>query len=749
MAQVTASTASWPTLATSLPGPETMSALADVDAALLTPAHLLDAITCTERLQSHLAGLQISLLTEFAKPGRAGDITRIVETLTDLGSAAHTTNGTLDPDLLHALVTDHAHGMAAAEVAAALHISPITARGRVERAIDLHDGLPATHLALTQGLIDRGRAAVIAEQTDILDPETRSQVEDIVLPLAHGRTAGRLRPLVDRAVIIADPGAAERRVKRALTGREVTHRPLKDQLSLIKAILPADGAVTVFTLIDLLAGRKAKGDDRLIGERRADALSDLCKQLLTHGLVDLRGIIAAGDDQDDPDEFGDLLNDDEPDIDDAEDDFGDPADNPNGPVASNCDWYDDDVDTGTATGMIDGENSANTDPTPASEAAVNANTARAAAGAGVSADSDDTGALPATEGVAEPPATVDAAPGTDLGANGPNEAPVLAAADPTNRATTPSPKPDSQRLLRRQGRRPHLTLTMSLSTLVALDRMPGHLDGYGAVTAELAEAIMDCAASLNLVIIDPTTGHPLHASGREYYRPRQHHRDIAVTMAETCRFPSCRQPVWKCDLDHRKAYDHQNPELGGQTDPCNLDPLCRRHHLMKHHSDWSPQRQPDGTMKWTSPTNHTHIDPPREITLPGELLMPTPSPRTSIGSADEEHHSRCTATSTDTFDQPGVLSRSYAIRLANREELHQRVLQRLANLRRRDIAEMSGGNSGSARKGAGCTNRPNDRNPDCDCSGDDHSGTRSSNVNSTSDWVDFDDHPAWTTANIP
>ena len=37
-----------------------------------------------------------------------------------------------------------------------------------------------------------------------------------------------------------------------------------------------------------------------------------------------------------------------------------------------------------------------------------------------------------------------------------------------------------------------------MSTLMALDRLPGHLDGYGAITAELAEAIMDCAASLNL-----------------------------------------------------------------------------------------------------------------------------------------------------------------------------------------------------------------------------------------------------------
>ncbi len=221
----------WAALATAPPGPGTLTALTDTDITTLTPAHLLDAITCTERLLSHLAGRQTTLLTEFARPGRAGDITGIVDTLTEHGSAAHTTDGTLDPDLLHILVTDHAHGMAAAEIAAALHISPITARGRVEKAIDLHDGLPATHQALTTGLIDRGRAAVIAEQTDILDPDTRTQVENIVLPLAQIRTAGRLRPLIERAVITADPTAADRRVKKARRTREVTHRPLKDQLN--------------------------------------------------------------------------------------------------------------------------------------------------------------------------------------------------------------------------------------------------------------------------------------------------------------------------------------------------------------------------------------------------------------------------------------------------------------------------------------------------------------------------------------
>ena len=110
---------------------------------------------------------------------------------------------------------------------------------------------------------------------------------------------------------------------------------------------------------------------------------------------------------------------------------------------------------------------------------------------------------------------------------------------------------------------------------------------------------------------------------------------------------------------------------------------------MKHHSTWTQQRQPDGTMTWRSPTGHTYTDPPREITLPGELLTPTPTPRTTIGLADTEHrqplHHNTPGTSptdkaADNAEQD-TRTRSYAIRLADREDTHQRVLHRLANLR--------------------------------------------------------------------
>ncbi|HEY5113960.1 MAG TPA: hypothetical protein VIJ00_00395, partial [Nakamurella sp.] len=58
----------------------------------------------------------------------------------------------------------------------------------------------------------------------------------------------------------------------------------------------------------------------------------------------------------------------------------------------------------------------------------------------------------------------------------------------------------------------------------------------------------------------------------------------------------------------------------------NIDPLCRAHHWLKHHTAWSSTRGPGHTQVWSSPTGHRYIDPPRTLTLPGELLVPADAP---------------------------------------------------------------------------------------------------------------------------
>ena len=524
---------------------------------------------------------------------------------------------------------------------------------------------------------------------------------------------------------MADPDAAERRVKKAKRGREVTHQPLKDQLSLIRAVMPADNAVTVYTLIDLLAAATTTGDERIIGERRSDALHDMCHELLTHGHLDLRGLLDLDSDGD-SDVQEEFWDDTAPTDEEAgrvdnrsynnvnTNDLDDDDDDDDGAVSS-CSLGLFRADDRMSTGRPDDSPLPNT---PVSNAAVSNAAVPNAAVPNAAVPNDQQ-----HRDVQRPSQTQNP---TGTAANPPHSPPRSrlenSSAHP-EKSTSNRRRASSKGLLRRQGRRPHLTLTMSMSTLMALDRLPGHLDGYGAITAELSAAIAYCAASLNLVVIDPQTGTPLHANSRKYYRPRQADRDVAGTLAENCRFPSCRQPAWRCDLDHRTAYDHEHPERGGETSSTNLDPLCRRHHLMKHHSDWKSVRQPDGALRWTSPTRHTYTDLPREITLPGELLAPAPLPRTTVGLADHEHQTQC----AQPDDVPEPAPGSYQFRLAERRQLHRHVLGRLATLRRQqrqaDIVAEAGA-SQAMQFGRRRDGKSEDRFQD-------------------------DDEPAWMTANIP
>ena len=169
----------------------------------------------------------------------------------------------------------------------------------------------------------------------------------------------------------------------------------------------------------------------------------------------------------------------------------------------------------------------------------------------------------------------------------------------------------------RQGRRPHLSVTLGLGTLAGLDNLPGSLAGFGAIPAGLARSIAASAATINALITDPDTGR-VTAAGALTYRPTQELRDQIAAILNVCQFPSCRQPVWRCDMDHRDEFNHRHPEQGGKTSPENVGPFCRRHHLIKHHSDWRIRIDPNRyVLEFTSPTGHHYRKQGRQAAAPG------------------------------------------------------------------------------------------------------------------------------------
>jgi hypothetical protein len=83
--------------------------------------------------------------------------------------------------------------------------------------------------------------------------------------------------------------------------------------------------------------------------------------------------------------------------------------------------------------------------------------------------------------------------------------------------------------------------------------------------------------------------------------PDRHAEQLAV-RDRTCVFPWCTRPARSCDCDHIVARGRAGP-----TCPCNLAPLCRRHHRLKTHSPWSYTALDPGTYLWTSPHGYQFL----------------------------------------------------------------------------------------------------------------------------------------------
>src|SRR6478752_2995866 len=277
--------ADWAMLAGAPATAEALTALTGADPAAMTGAALVDAIVASEKALSLLAGTQMRLLAALAVPFVAGDPMRLAAGL----ARKRCTTGDDDPDQVARYIPEAAATLAEAEVAAALRIPCRTAGIRITEAGTMTGTLAPTLHAMEHGVLDRAKARVIADHCRPLDPEQTQDLQDLVLPDAGALTPSELREVAGQAVIIVDPDGAENRHQQAAARRELQLQPQPDGMATLKAHLPADGAVKIFQVSDLLATGTAgtPGDTRGIGARRVDALVDIADHLLTHGFVDL------------------------------------------------------------------------------------------------------------------------------------------------------------------------------------------------------------------------------------------------------------------------------------------------------------------------------------------------------------------------------------------------------------------------------------------------------------------------------
>ncbi|HWI44485.1 MAG TPA: HNH endonuclease signature motif containing protein, partial [Nocardioides sp.] len=140
-------------------------------------------------------------------------------------------------------------------------------------------------------------------------------------------------------------------------------------------------------------------------------------------------------------------------------------------------------------------------------------------------------------------------------------------------------------------------------------------------TPVLVEQIRQWLQSCGTIIVRPVIDLADHVPVDSYEIPDRLRRRVEL-RDHHCQFPGCTRRAAACDLDHAIPHDR-----GGPTCPCNLVPLCRRHHRAKTHSAWTYDVIEPGTYLWTSPTGRRFlVDPTGTHTLTGRAHTHPPDP---------------------------------------------------------------------------------------------------------------------------
>ncbi len=157
-------------------------------------------------------------------------------------------------------------------------------------------------------------------------------------------------------------------------------------------------------------------------------------------------------------------------------------------------------------------------------------------------------------------------------------------------------------------------------TLLGSDDGPVDLVGRSPIDPDTARDLACLTRSpWERILTHPVTGAVLHVDS--YQRTTAIDRHLRA-RDQHCRFPGCRLPAVRCEVDHTIDY-----ALGGPTEVGNLAHLCQRHHSMKQFTAWRVRQLGGGVLEWTSPLGRTYIEQPPSL---GVHFRPTDGPAEGV-----------------------------------------------------------------------------------------------------------------------
>ncbi|HEV2089187.1 MAG TPA: DUF222 domain-containing protein [Cryptosporangiaceae bacterium] len=171
--------------------------------------------------------------------------------------------------------------------------------------------------------------------------------------------------------------------------------------------------------------------------------------------------------------------------------------------------------------------------------------------------------------------------------------------------------------------KPLVHVVVPITMLMGLDETPGELVGYGPIPAPQAREIA-AEGTWRRLLTDPASG-TLLDHGRRTYSPPVGLADFVRGRDVYCRFPTCRQPARRADLDHAVPYAD-----GGDTSAGNLHASCRHHHRGKTRAaGWRVRQHDDGQLTYTTRTGHSYRSSPHDYRIDSSSDR-RPAPTTDV-----------------------------------------------------------------------------------------------------------------------